>query len=90
MKKVKVTCIGCGSTYSSEKIKINKIRRSDGLTEIFYLCPKCKKRYVVCIHSDETLKIQDRINRLDKRGMNTKARKLRLELKEKLDRLNNK
>lgn len=85
---IMVTCTNCGKQFSSSKITINKFRRADGLTELFYLCPKCKKRYVVCLHSKETLALQKQINKLDRMGRVDEAREIRLELKQKLDDLN--
>lgn len=88
MNGVKVKCSSCEKEFDSYRIKINKFRRADGLTELFYLCPKCKKRYVVCYHNDETLELQKQITRLDKAGMSDKSRPLRLILKKQLDALN--
>ena len=85
---IKINCNNCGNSFDSYKIKINKFRRPDGLTELFYLCQKCKKRYVVCLHSDETLQMQKKINKLDRMGHVDGARSIRLVLKRKLDELN--
>lgn len=90
MGGIKVKCSGCDKEFDSMKIKINRFRRADGLTELFFLCQKCKKRYVVCVHSDETLDLQRKITVLDKRGDTDEARKLRILLKKKLDDINHK
>lgn len=85
-----LTCERCKMPFGSEQITLNKIQRKDGLYEVFYLCPYCKNRYVVCIHSKETLRLQERINVLDRKRNTEEARKLRLKLKTELDKLNNK
>lgn len=85
-----IRCTACGNEFDSAKIKLKKHLRSDGLTELYYHCPKCQHCYLVCLHNNDTLELQRRINRLDRRGKIDAARKLRLDLKQKLDRLNGK
>ena len=87
---IKVICESCGHHFDSYTVKLKERNRSDGIIEVYYLCPFCRNEYVVCLHNDETKRLQKAITLADRSGQTEKARKLRLLLKERLDELNKK
>lgn len=87
---IKVNCGACGRSFDSYAVKLKERKKPDGITEVYYLCPFCRKEYIVCLHNAETKRLQKAITLADRSGQIEKARKLRLLLKKRLDELNNK
>lgn len=46
-KAANIRCDVCGFTFRYSTIKIKKQKVRDDIEQTYFLCPKCKKKYVV-------------------------------------------
>lgn len=86
MKEIKIQCT-CEKTFRAPK-QMREHRQEDGLTELYYVCPHCKKRYHVCYMNQEIKSIQKLIDKARKQGKTDTCRMLCEKKKILMDELN--
>lgn len=86
MKELKIQC-SCGKTFEPPG-GLLKLINGDGVIELYYLCPHCKKKHHVCFINNDIIAIQKMIDKARERGAVQTCRVLCAEKKILMDKLN--
>lgn len=89
-KKVKIQCDSCNHIFEPMKGMLIEHRESEEITEVYYVCPKCKKHFHVCYKNKECRALQKLIDKACKQKNKKMVETLSGRLKYELDKLNNK
>ena len=83
----KVICEVCGHKCTKPKLRENKINKD--LKELYIMCTSCKTKTIIALVDKEVESLQKKLAlaRADKDA--AKALELQIELKRKMDKLNN-
>lgn len=87
---MEIKCNNCNCIFDSKDIKLSDNYLGAMYTETYYNCPKCNKKYLICIENAETRKTQIEINKYLKKGDKDNAQLLMYRRKYYLDKLNGK
>lgn len=88
MNDLKIICT-CGKEFSPTSKMLIEHKESDGLIELYYLCPHCKTKHHVCYMNTEIKHLQKLIDKARVQG-NAELCQLLCERKKKImDQLNN-
>lgn len=99
---MKVICDNCKREFETSRDMLKERYLGAMITEIYYICPKCEKKYLVCLQNIKTRELKRRIDKLKeairyKQYNNYKVipevievDKLVKELKKEMDKLNGK
>lgn len=87
MSDLKIICT-CGKEFSPTSKMLIEHKESDGLIEVYYLCPHCKTKHHVCYMNTEIKHLQKLIDKARVHG-NAELCRLLCERKKKvMDQLN--
>lgn len=87
MSDLKIICT-CGKEFSPTSKMLIEHKESDGLIELYYLCPHCKTKHHVCYMNTEIKHLQKLIGKARAHG-NAELCQLLYERKKKImDQLN--
>ena len=56
-----VTCDGCGKDFDNSKIRKKKL--GAGVEQLYFDCPHCGRRYLICKTNGETRALQKQISK---------------------------
>ena len=88
MNDLKIICT-CGKEFSPTSKMLIEHKESDGLIELYCLCPHCKTKHHVCYMNTEIKHLQKLIDKARAQG-NAELCQLLCERKKKImDQLNN-
>lgn len=63
---MKIRCDNCNKEFKIKNVKLKEEEIAEGITKIFYKCPKCKYEYIVSYRDKEILDNIGRIKELTK------------------------
>lgn len=69
-KKVKIQCDECNHVWEPTKKMLLEHRNSEDITEIYYTCPKCGKKFHVAYMNSECRALQKLIAKARKEYVN--------------------
>lgn len=61
---MKIVCNNCNKGFSPNKVKVKERKVTDGITELYYKCPKCKFKYTITYQDEEVRQNIKRIKEL--------------------------
>lgn len=61
---MKIICDNCNKEFKFSRIKIKEQKITDGISKMFYKCPKCKCEYIIAYKDKEVRENIKRINLL--------------------------
>lgn len=87
-KGIKARCEKCNKVFYTEATKVQVRKLGEGIEEVYFECPnnKCRTRFRVAL-TDERIR---EIHRLLRKANFAEALAMKLELKERMDKLNGK
>lgn len=89
-KIVKIQCNECNHVWEPTNKMLIEHRIENDLSEVYYLCPKCKKRHHVCYKNPECRALQKLISKAKKQHNKEMVDTLSKRLQYEMDKLNNK
>lgn len=87
MGNLKIQCT-CRREFETSKNMLIEHRQDDGLIEVFYYCPHCKRKHHVCYLNNEAKNIQKLIDKARSKGNVELCRELCKRKKMLMDQLN--
>lgn len=63
-KKVKTVCDECGKQFILKPSMVKEINIDNSTIKIFFICPKCKKEYLVGYKNQEIINNNQEINKI--------------------------
>lgn len=87
---MKVTCDTCNGEFEPKQDMLKETYLGAMITETYFNCPICSKKYLVCINTPRARKLMTDFQKCAASGNNIKAEQLRKELKVEMDRSNGK
>ncbi|ATD55414.1 hypothetical protein [Clostridium chauvoei] len=87
---MKIVCKKCNGEFEPENDMLEESYLGAMITETYFNCPYCNKKYLVCINSKITRKLIKQIKVYTAIGDIEKVNKIRKDLKIEMDRLNGK
>lgn len=87
---MKVVCKKCSEEFEPKQNMLKEKYLGAMITETYFECPKCKKKYLVCINTQKARKLMADIKLNSCLGNDEKVDELRKEFKIEMDKSNGK
>ncbi|MGL4730336.1 MAG: hypothetical protein ACRCW0_01975 [Clostridium sp.] len=87
---MKIVCKNCNGEFEHKKDMLKESYLGAMLTQTWFKCPYCDKRYVVCVNTPKAKRLMEDINRYTALGDNIKVVEAKKQLKIEMDRSNGK